>query len=205
MELKLNLKMENLCGGDGNVRYIEEKQVKLTRSKSKKTTKSSTGVSSENAVNEEQSELVKVPIQTFKMKDGNPTYRLGGVHGKLWGHMKAAGKMLADLGEEGFDSKAFVDRMMMCVNITPINNVIKDFEPMEILEIPQITAGISKAMIIQKFDYLPECKVNLKLVFPEMYKDRILKILKQSEELAGMNKRRASLTILNRKEVFGKE
>ena len=201
MELKLNLQIENLCGGDGNLRFIEEKVIKLKRTKSKKTTKSSTGVSSESGVGEEQSEVVKKEIQTFKMEDGKPVYRFGGIHGKLWGHLRASGKMLATLGEDGFDSMAFVDRMMMSVNITPINVVIEKHEPMEILEIPQITAGISKAMIIQKFDYLPKCEVELKLVFPEMYKDRVLRMLEQAEELAGMNKRRATLKVLNR-EIF---
>ena len=201
MELKLNLQIENLYGGDGNVRYIEEKSIKLTRTKSKKTTKSSTGVSTDNAIAEEQSDLVKKEIQTFKLEDGKPTYRFGGVHGKLWGHLRASGKMLADLGAEGFESKAFVDRLMMSLNITPVNVIIDDYEPIQVAEIPQITAGISKAMIIQKFDYLPKCKVNLKLTFPDMYKDRVIAILKHSEDLAGMNKRRATMKILNR-EIF---
>lgn len=198
MELKLNLLIENLYGGDGNLRYIQEKSVKLSRTKSKATTKQSTGVSSENGVAEEQSETVKKEIQTFKMEDGHPIYRFGGIHGKLWGHLRASGKMLAELGAEGFDSKAFVDRMMMSVNISPVNVIMTDHEPIQIAEIPQITAGISKALIIQKFDYLPKCKVDLKLVFPDMYKDRIIAILKQAEEIAGMNKRRATMKILNR-------
>ena len=208
MELKLNLQIENLYGGDGNLRFIEEKSTKLIRTKSKKTTKSSTGVSSENAVGEEQSELVKKEIQTFKMYDGKPTYKFGGIHGKMWGHFRASGKMLAELGAEGFDSKAFVDRMMMSViimpmgkSINPIEAVIEEYEPMQVGEIPQITQGISKALIIQKFDYLPKCKIQMKLVFPDMYKDKILAILKQSEDMAGMNKRRATMKILNR-EIF---
>ena len=41
----------------------------------------------------------------------------------------------------------------------------------------------------------------MKLVFPDMYKDKILAILKQSEDMAGMNKRRATMKILNR-EIF---
>ncbi len=198
MELKLNLQIQDLYGGDGNLRYIQEKSVKLIRTKSKMTTKSSTGVSSENAIGEEQSEMIKKEIQTFKMENGKPTYRFGGIHGKLWGHLRASGKMLAELGAEGFDSKAFVDRMMMSVNITPVNVIIEDSEPMQVAEIPQITAGISKALIIQKFDYLPKCKIQMRLVFPDMYKERIIAILKQSEEIAGMNKRRATIKILNR-------
>ena len=203
MELRLNLEIENLYGGDGNVRYVEERSVKLTRTKSKKYTKQNTGVSNENLTGEEQSEVKQKDIQTFKLEDGHPCYRLGGIHGKLWGHMRAAGKMLADIGVEGFDSKAFVDRMMTSINITPINVVIKDHKPMSVAEIPQITAGMNKAMMIQKFDYLPLCKVDLKLSFPEMYKDRVLAILKQSEDMAGMNKRRATLKVLNR-DIFGK-
>jgi len=200
MELKLNLKIENLFGGDGILRYIEEKQVKFIRKKSKKTTKQNTGVSSENAIGEEQSEIVKREIQTFKFENGNPTYRLGGIHGKLWGHLRASGKMLADLGE--LDSKAGVDRMMMSINLTPINVIITDFKPIQIAEIPQITAGMNKALIIQKFDYIPECKIEMTIKFPDMYKEHVLKILRYSEELAGMNKRRATLTILNKEEIF---
>lgn len=201
MELKLNLQIENLFGGDGNIRYIEERQVKFIRSKSKKTTKQNTGVSSENSVGEEQSEILKKEVQTFKLDDkGNPTYRFGGVHGKLWGHLRACGKMLADLGE--LDSKAGVDRMMMSVNITPINVSITNHKKLDITEIPQLTNGISKALIIQKFDYITECQIEMKLKFPDMYKEQVLKILKQSEETAGMNKRRATMKILNRAEVF---
>ncbi len=203
MELKLNLQIENLYGGDGIVRVVEEKILKYQTKKSKKTTKSSTGVSSESGTKEENYEVVDKEIQTFKMEKNKPVYRFGGVHGKMWGHLRAAGKMLADLGEEGFDSKAFVDRMMMTINISPVNVVIEDFDKIDVAEIPQITAGISRAMIIQKFDYLPKCRIELKLSFPEMHKERVLKILKQAEELAGMNKRRATIKVLNRKSVFG--
>ena len=205
MELKLNLLVKNLYGGDGNIRYIEEKQVKFSRTKSKKTKKMNIDVSTENLTGEESSEMVKREIQTFKMNNGKPTYRFGGIHGKMWGHLRASGKMLADLGVEGFDSKAFIDRIMMSVNITPIELTIENHKPIEVAEIPQITAGISKALIIQKFDYIPECKVQMTLQFPEMYLERVLKILKQAESLAGMNKRRAEIKVLNRKEVFGKE
>ena len=202
MELKLDLQIENLYGGDGNIRYIEERSTKLIRTKKKRTTKSSTpGMSTDSSTEEEKSELVKKEVQTFKLQDGKPIYRFGGIHGKLWGHMRAAGKMLADLGTDGFDSKAFVDRLMTAVNMTPINVIIEDHEPIQIAEIPQITAGISRALIIQKFDYIPKCKFSMKLVFPEMYKKQVIAILKQSEEIAGMNKRRATLEILN-KEVL---
>lgn len=204
MEIKLNLQIENLYGGDGNLRFIEERSVKLQRTKSKKSTKATTGVSSENATDEETAELVKKEIQTFQMKDNKPVYRFGGIHGKLWGHMRFAGKMLAELGADGFESKASVDRLMSAMNITPMYVVIEDSEPMQVAEIPQITAGMNKALIIQKFDYLPKCRVEMKLSFPEIYHKQVLAILKQSEDIAGMNKRRATLKILNREEVFGK-
>ncbi len=113
--------------------------------------------------------------------------------------------MLADLGADGFESKAFVDRLMMAINLTPINVSIEDYDKIGTAEIPQITAGISKALIIQKFDYIPKCNVTMTMTFPDMYKSRITAILRQAEQLAGLNKRRATIKILNRKEVFGKE
>ena len=204
MELKLNLQIENLYGGDGIIRIEEVKEIKLQRTKSKKTTKSTTGVSTNSGVAEEQYQVVQKEIQTFKRDEkNNPMMRLGGVHGKFWGHLRASGKMLADLGEEGFDSKAFVDRMMGTVNLKPMNVSITDYDKIETDSIPQIMNGPGKAMIIQQFDYIPKCKVQMTISFPEMHKERVLKILKQAEELAGLNKRRASITILNRKEVFG--
>ncbi len=204
MELKLNLQIENLYGGDGIIRIEEVKEIKLQRTKSKKITKSSTGVSTDSGVAEEQYQVIQKEIQTFKRDDkDNPTMRLGGVHGKFWGHLRAAGKMQADLGVEGFDSKAFVDRMMMTVNLTPMNVSITDYDKIETDSIPQIMNTMGKSMIIQQFDYIPKCTVQMTISFPEMHKERVLKMLKQAEELAGLNKRRASITVLNRKEVFG--
>ena len=206
MELKLNLQIDNLYGGDGIIRTEEVREIKLKRKKSKKTTKSTTGISTDSGVDEEQYEVKQQEIQTFKRdEDDNPMMRLGGIHGKFWGHLRASGKMLADLGIEGFDSKAFVDRMMMSINLTPMNVSITDYDKIETDSIPQIMNTVGKSMIVQQFDYIPKCNVDLTITFPDIYKDRVLEMLKQAEQLAGLNKRRSTITILNRKEVFGKE
>ena len=57
MELKLNLQIENLYGGDGIIRTEEVREIKLKRKKSTKTTKSTTGVSTDSGVDEEQYEI----------------------------------------------------------------------------------------------------------------------------------------------------
>ena len=201
METKLKLEIQNLFGGGRNKRYIDEEETKFARTKKKTTTRQDIGIPVDRATTELQTEMVKKEVQTFEMEGEYPIMRLGGVHGKFWGHLRASGKMLADLGDEEIPSKAFIDTLMMTVNITPMNVVIKDFEEMKIAEIPQITAGMNKAMIIQKFDYLPKCVVNLTLIYPDMYHSKVLKMLKHAETMAGMNKRRASLKILNR-EIF---
>ena len=202
MELNLKLEIQNLYGGDGNKRYIDVEETKYTRTKKKTTTRKDIGVPVDRETDELQTEMVKKEVQTFVMEGKYPIMRLGGIHGKFWGHIRASGKMLADLkDDEEFPSKAFVDRIMMAVNITPVNVVIKDFDKIEITEIPQITAGISKAMIIQKFDYIPKCTVDLTLVYPKIYHSKILKILKHAETTAGLNKRRATMKILNWKNL----
>ena len=201
METKLKLEIQNLYGGDGNKRYIDVEETKFTRTKKKTTTKKDIGVPVDRSTDEVQTEMVKKEVQTFAMEGKNPIMRLGGVHGKFWGHIRASGKMLADLKDEEFPSKAFVDRIMMAVNITPINVVIEKFDEIKIAEIPQITQGMNRAMIIQKFDYIPKCTVDLILVYPDVYHIKVLKILKHAETTAGLNKRRSTLKILNR-EIF---
>lgn len=202
METKINLEICNLYGGDGIIRYIDVEETKLIRTKKKTITKADIGIPVDRATDEVTKELVKKEVQTFAMEGKYPLMRLGGIHGKFWGHMKASGKMLADLGDdEEFPSKAFIDRMMMTINITPVNVAIKKFEKIQTAEIPQITAGISKAMMIQKFDYIPKCVVELTLVYPDIYHSKVLKILKHAETTAGLNKRRATMKILN-KEIF---
>lgn len=206
MELKLDLQIENLYGGDGNVRTVEVKEIKLIRKKGKTRTKADIGITTDRSTDEEQYEIRQQEIQTFKRDDkGNPIMRLGGIHGKLWGHLRASGKMLADLGTEGFDSKAFVDRMMMSLNLSPMNVSITEHDKIEIDSIPQIMNTMGKSMIVQQFDYIPKCRVELTMTLPDIYKPRVLAMLKQAEQLAGLNKRRSTITVLNRKEVFGKE
>ncbi|GAG89104.1 unnamed protein product [marine sediment metagenome] len=201
MELNLKLEIQNLFGGDGVKRFIDVEETKFTRTKKKTTTKQDIGVPVDRATDEVQTEMVKKEVQTFAMDGKYPTMRLGGIHGKFWGHLRASGKMLADLKDEEFPSKAFVDRIMMAVNMNPMNVVIEKFDEIKIAEIPQITQGMNKAMIIQKFDYIPKCTVDLTLVYPEVYHSKVLKILKHAETMAGLNKRRATMKILNR-EIF---
>lgn len=202
MELNLDLEIKDMYGGDGVIRIEQIKKPISSKKRGKKTTRTSSvrNVSSEEETKEELFETKDDPVQTFKFdEDGNPIYKLGGIHGKFWGHLRACGKMLADIGDEDFKSKAFVDRMMMAVNITPMNVVIKDHEAIQKTKIPQLLNTAGNTMQFITFDYIPKCKVNLKMVFPDIYKSQIIKLLKQSETVFGLNKRRASITVINRK------
>ena len=202
METKLKIEFQNLYGGDGNARYIDEEVEKLSRVKKKTVTHQDSDIPLDTSTGEVFTELVKKEVQTFAMEGKYPIMRFGGIHGKLWGHLRASGKAIADMKEDKeFPSKAFIDRMMQSINIIPVICVIKDFEEMKIADIPQITAGISQALIIQKFDYLPKCTIEVTLSYPEMHHSKVLKILKHAETTAGMNKRRATMKILNR-EIF---
>jgi hypothetical protein len=79
---------------------------------------------------------------------------------------------------------------------------IKPVGDMFIMKIPQITAGMNKAMMIQYFDCIPKGLVEIEMSYPEAYKSIIYKMLEQMEKMTGLNKRRTTLTILNKKEVF---
>lgn len=202
MELKIKFLIENLYGGDGFRRFIQVKKEKWKTERIHKRTKQSTGLTSEHGAEEITYENVNQPVETFdKDEKDNPIQRLGGVHGKIWGHFRAVGKLLADSNEPGFESKAFVDRLMQSVIISPTYPKLKITGKMYIDKIPQITQGRNQAMITQYFDVIPEAEFEAILKFPDVYKDHILKLLKYAESCGAMNKRRAAIKVLNR-EIF---
>ena len=49
----------------------------------------------------------------------------------------------------------------------------------------------------QKFDYLPKCRVELDISYPDVYEKIMSKILENIGNYAGLNKRRAIIKILN--------
>ena len=199
-ERKLELKLENVYGGDGFERPHEVEEIKLKRSKSTITIRQDVGVPIERMKEEEKIEKKQVVVHTFRRdQDGIPMLRLGGAHGKLWGAMQEAGFLLYEIGQ--VPSKASIRRTMQSVQISPQWVRLEGFDVENGIEmdiLPQILAGPGNAMISQYFDMIPECECEVTLRYPEELEKVILKLLDRVQTMNTLNKRRGTITIITK-------
>ncbi len=202
MKLEIKTEFRELYGGDGVTRTLKMEKKSMGRTKQRRTMKPEVGLERSSDISETQTEIKDEPVNTFKMVDGIPTQRFGGVHGKMWGAMRAAGKLLAELNDEDFKSIASVERMMQMINMYPVypQFVMPEGTEMTLETIPQIMAGFRKTMVIQHFDNIPLCNIDMVVEFPDHIERHVKKMLKHMQTMALMNKRRASMKILDMKE-----
>lgn len=197
MKLNLELKLENVYGGDGFTRIEKVPETKLKRLKKKTITRRDIGVPVESDVEELRTELVERDIQTFKRdKEGNYYLRLGGSHGKLWGAMKSAAEILKDSTGE-FQSYAEIGRAMRAINIMPVWTKLENAKVPVVESLPQVLAGSRSSMIVQRFDVIPECTAKVEIVFPDSMEKKVKSMLEQLKTMGCLNKRRATMGILN--------
>jgi hypothetical protein len=177
---------------------IKQQEVKLRRTKTKTEKRSDIGLSVRGDETEEENlEEVEKDIQTFRRDDKNiPMMRLGGSHGKIYGALKDSAKTLRMLGVSPFKNGYY--GILNNIVITPVWVSLEiNGKEMHVEELPQILASVKKTMIIQKFDVIPECKAKMTLSYPDVMHDAVEKMVRGLENLAMLNKRRATCKILS--------
>lgn len=203
MKINLKLKLESIYGGDGFTRYEEKKIPKFSRRKIKKTKRSDVGVEIDRKTREITYDIVDKEINSFKTNNnGDYFLRLGGIHGKFWGLLKESGEFLKEMGDTDFPSFARLNRLIKMINIKPIWVKLENPTNLKEEKIQQILNSPGKPMIIQHFDVIENCEVNIILLFPDVLEKQVKKLLRQSEGMYFGNKRRGSFEILNKKEIF---
>ena len=197
MKLNLELKLSNVFGGDGFTRTEKIPEQKLKRSKRKTITRMDIGVPIESDTEELRTEIIEREIQTFKRdKDGNYYLRLGGPHGKFWGALKAAAGILRDTSGE-FQSFAEINRVMQTINVMPVWSKLENVKEVVVESLPQLLSGTRSSMIVRRFDVILECTARIELIFPDVFEKKVRLMLKQIEEMGCLNKRRASIQVLD--------
>lgn len=197
MKYKLVLELYDVYGGDGNVRMETEKSTKLKRSKRRVETRSDIGLPvSGEETEEESTEEVEKGIHTFRLDDqGSPVLRIGGPHGKLYGAFKDVASVLKISGEAPFTSS--YKKLLNSVIATPIwVSLDMDGGEMTTQELPQILAGMGNRMIIQKFDVISKCQIEMTLTFPDAFEEAVKKLVKGLESISLFNKRRCTAKVL---------
>jgi len=201
-EVKVTLQLENIYGGDGFERPDTVEEVKLERTDKTVTVRKDVGVPVEKEKEEKRVEEKEISVKTFKRdEDGTPLYRLGGTHGKLWGALREAGYNMYQTGQQ--ESKVLTDRALKTLRIDPqwVPLEMDDDIEMEVDELPQMLSGRRNAMIQQYFDVIPECKAEVTLKFPEEFENLIMEYLDRVQTMNFGNKRRGTITILDKEEL----
>lgn len=195
-KFRIDLRLETLYGGDGFERPHTVEEVKLERSKKTVKVRKDLGVPVEKEVDETQIEEKEVSVRTFRRDaDGNPMYRLGGVHGKVWGLLKEVGYDWYQRGKQ--QNKVTTDRVMKSVKIEPawVSLDVPDDAEMELDILPQMLEGRSSSMIEMYFDVVPEARATIEMTCPEEYSDKVLGYLQDAQTFSFGNKRRGTLTV----------
>lgn len=194
MNWRLRMELEEVYGGDGQVRYEPREKVTLSRTRTKTMVKDSLGIAVQLGTEEEIKEKKLEPIATFRFDDdGAPMLRLGGAHGKLWGALKASARQLYNLGDEDFKRAYKAAMEMIIVNPTWVHLEADDEFTVE--GIPQILKGSGGGMIIQRFDVIPRARAEVDLSFPDALETKVRKLFEQLELGSHLNKRRARIRI----------
>lgn len=195
MKLKVELEMQDVFGGDGFVRTEATTKTTLKRQKMEKATRQSIGVEVTDGVAQEKSETKQEPINTFRFdENGRPTLRLGGAHGKLWGAMKASAKQLKELGDADFSR---YNTLMDMLLVSPVWVTLNpNGESIRCDALPQQMAGMSRSMIVQRFDVIPKANATVELTFPDQVRRKVEKLIHQLESGSHLNKRRSIIRIL---------
>lgn len=195
MRYKVELELEDVYGGDGQVRYEPQEKVKLSRTRTKTTIKESIGIAVPVTTEEEIKEKKLEPVHTFRLDgDGTPMLRLGGAHGKFWGALKAAAQQLYSLGDEDFRSsyRPIVDM----ITVTPTWACLETNDDLKVDGIPQVLKGKGGGMIVQYFDVVPKTTVELTLMFPDAIEDKVRRLLDHVQIGTHLNKRRTQIRVL---------
>lgn len=203
MKKETVLELRDVYGGDGEVRKETRKETKLKRTKKKTETRADIGIQvGGGETSEENVEEIETEIQTFRRdEDGDYILRLGGSHGKIYGALKESASALRTMGEAPFRSGYM--NILRSIMIQPVWCKLKmeDGGKTKVEELPQILAGFKKTMIVQKFDVIPKCQTKIIVSYPDVMDDAVNKMVKNLENIALLNKRRATCKIIAMKPV----
>lgn len=184
------LTLNDVYGGDGEIRYIDVEEPRLTRTRTTKKTRRDIGISVESGMDEVVTQKVKREVHTFRYINGKPVLRLGGAHGKLWGALREARGVLYAMGRPQYKSMRLLDT----IQVQPVWAELEPLAEIQVEKLPQILNTFGRtSMIVQLYDVIPSCKAQIELVFPDELKGIVEGLVVQLKNMGIFNKRRATI------------
>ena len=195
-ELTIEIRDLHACPADRSPKKLEVPQdvfssIDVTTTEHEVDNESAT--KTERAKTEKKERIKIEPLIAFRE---DLTYRLGGPYGKLMGLFRESGGILYTQKAEGFKIgyKQFLKSLIIKPQWVPLE---KNGE-VTIHKIPQITAGMSKALIIQYYEQM-DCKAIITIEMPTGSKEKFIQLLEQAAGMPFGPKRRGELKITQQK------
>jgi len=198
MIANVKLKIINLfaCPGDGRIGKHKVQKALFTEEDLEETEADIDGDTAEQRKKASLREKSRVKYEPLVMFRKDHLYKIGGYYGKVSGLFKTASKILWDSKEPGF-SKGYKS-FLRSIAIMPMMAKLEfDDKDVEVQSVPQITAGRSKALIIQYFQSVPEAFCELEIRAPEGSKKKLEKILEIAQGLPFGPKSRGQIEVVN--------
>lgn len=197
----LDVTINEVYGGDGQVRYKQMEHKKLDRERKTKRGKSSMPeLEATKKTTEVITEIVDEAINTFKLVDGKPILNLGK---KIRGTLKAIGINYARMQHPLFPSQAFAKDIMSMINVEPeIFELSDDKKWMEngnyhLAESPQLLNSPGKPMITQYFDAIKTVNAKIIISYPSTFEPQVNALIHLLPTVKTLNRRAATITINN--------
>ena len=136
-------------------------------------------------------ENIKREVHTFKQNGNGPEIRLGGAHGKLWGALKEArGVLFNAMGDQRFKSP----RILEAIQVRPVWVTLVPMAETRVDVLPQIMNSMSRGLVPQHFDVIPQAVCDVTLIFPANLAGHVDTLIDMLRNSGGMlNKRRATV------------
>lgn len=198
-ELKIEILNLHACPGDAPPSiYTQENLIKMTTYAPTEHTidKQIIRSSEEGEVTKRKTEK-ELPLYEFRQNDDDYIVRFGGPYGKLMGLFKETGGVLYNRKVPPF--KTSYKPFLKSLNIKPQWITLNDVENVEVATIPQITAGRSRALILQYYRRIGRCTAMLNIDMPDDAKPTFKKLIAQAEGMPFGPKRRGEIHVLEMK------
>lgn len=200
MEKTLEIEFKDLFGGDGFTRPIKVSSEKLKRETTDTINEEEINFAIKKKKKQTKTETRDDVVQTFQRdENGDIVFRLGGIHGKMWGATRAAGKLLGELkNNPEINSKASVDRIMTMVSFEPVLVKLENISNIQEVKLPQLVNNMGRQnMIFPTYDVIKNCTCKINIQYPDIIEGKVIAMLEQAQRMATMNKRRATMKITN--------
>jgi len=194
----VSIELENIYGGDGQIRYEKMTKKVLERTKSRSKKKEHLNEQINRKESEIRTEEIIEPIKTFEEKNGLPYFPIGR---KTLGVIKQATKNYARIKHPLFPSISFGNDFMTMINVEPDYVILsnkknwKNNSNYELKESAQQMNALGNPMIVLYYDCIRNVKTKITVKYPSTFEKQIVALINILPTMRMFNRKATSMKI----------